>query len=158
MPEFQKWWVAIKWTFQKVLFVTVFFPSYYWNKFACIFHSYLCYFLFLYFVRYCFFYFKTLIQISFLIFITKLMFIINSLLLSNYLIKMSQFPSLHYAFPFFFVIYLSFSWFSLENTYYYDSRRIFLMDTEKPFTFFMVKNGIKCDHNNLLLFNYWPCS
>ena len=106
MPEFQKWWVAIKWTFQKVLFVTVFFPSYYWNKFACIFHSYLCYFLFLYFVRYCFFYFKILIQISFLIFIAKLMLIINSLLLSNYLIKMSQFSSFHYAFPFFCYIFI----------------------------------------------------
>ena len=36
----------------------------------------------------------------------------NSLLLSNYLIKMSQYPSFHYTFSILFVTYLSFSWFS----------------------------------------------
>ena len=45
MPELQNQWVVIKWTFQNILFVTVFFPSYYWNKFACLNPLYLCYFL-----------------------------------------------------------------------------------------------------------------
>ena len=31
---------------------------------------------------------------------------------------------------------------------------IIFMDIEKPFTFFMVKKGIKSNHNNLLSFNY----
>ena len=34
------------------------------------------------------------------------------------------------------------------------SEEIFFMDIEKPFTFFMVKKGIKSNHNNLLSFNY----
>ena len=78
----------------------------------------------------------------------------NSLLLSNYLIKMSQYPSFHGTFFHFicyiFILQLIF----LENTYYYESRRIFFMGTEKLFTFFMVKKDIKSNHNNLLLFNY----
>ena len=31
---------------------------------------------------------------------------------------------------------------------------IFFMDIEKPFTFFMAREGIKSNHNNLLSFNY----
>ena len=31
---------------------------------------------------------------------------------------------------------------------------IFFMDTEQSFTFFMVRKGIKSNHDNLLLFNY----
>ena len=31
---------------------------------------------------------------------------------------------------------------------------ILFMDTEKPLAFFMVKKGIKSNHNNLLSLNY----
>ena len=54
-----------------------------------------------------------------------------------------------------FVTYLSLSWFSFKIT---TGQDFFFMDIEKPFTFFMVKRGIKSNNNNLLLFNYWPFS
>ena len=96
-------------------------------------------------------YFKTLIQISFLIFIAKLMLIIPSFELFDKNVTISFF-SLHFFhfICYIFILQLIF----LENTYYYESRRIFFMDVEKPFTFFMVKKGIKSNHNNLLLFKY----
>ena len=111
MPEFQNWLVVIKWTFEKVLFVIVFFPSYYWNKFACLKTLYI-FVTFLSFI---------LLDINFLFWnidSNKFPYIYsqinahNSLLLLNYLIKMSQYPSFRYTFSILFVTYLSFSWFS----------------------------------------------
>ena len=67
-------------------------------------------------------------------------------LLLNYLIKMSQYPSFHYTFSILFVIYLFFSWFS------FTSPEIFIMVIEKPFTFFMMKKGIKSNHNNIYIY------
>ena len=157
MPEFQNWLVVIKWTFEKVLFVIVFFPSYYWNKFACLKTLYI-FVTFLSFI---------LLDINFLFWnidSNKFPYIYsqinahNSLLLSNYLIKMSQYPSFHYTFSILFVTYLSFSWFSWKIPITASPEEFFFMDIEKPFTFFMVKKGIKSNHNNLLLFDYWPCS
>ena len=69
---------------------------------------------------------------------------------------MSQYPSFHYTFSILFVTYLSFSWFSWKIPITTSPENFFFMDIEKPFTFFMVKKGIKSNHNNLL-FNYWPC-
>ena len=126
-------------------------------KQICLFKLFL--FLLLYYPLFCkilIFYFKTLIQICFLISIAKLMLIIPltfKLFDKNITISFFWLHFFHFI-CYIFILQLIF----LENTYYYESRRIFFMDIEKPFTFFMVKKGIKSNHNNLLLFNYWPCS
>ena len=154
MPEFQNWWVVIKWTFQKVLFITVFFPSYYWNKFACLNPSYLCYFPVLYLVRYWFFILNN--DSNKFPYIYSQINADNSLLLSNYLIKMSIsfFPSQFFHFIcYIFILQLIF----LENTYYYKSKRIFFHEHWEAIYFFHGEKGRKSNHNNLL-FNYWPCS
>ena len=85
--------------------------------------SYLCYFLILYFFRCWFFILKH--DSNKFPYIYSQINPHNFLLLSNYLIKMSQYPSFHYIFSILFVTYLSFHWFYLENTYYYESRIIF---------------------------------
>ena len=126
-------------------------------KQICLFKLFL--FLLLYYPLFCkilIFYFKTLIQICFLISIAKLMLIIPltfELFDKNITISFFWLHFFHFI-CYIFILQLIF----LENTYYYESRRIFFMDIEKPFTFFMVKKGIKSNHNNLLLFDYWPCS
>ena len=64
---------------------------------------------------------------------------------------MSQYPSFHYTFFILFVIYLSFSTVDFLKKHLTTSpEKISFMDFEKPFTFFMVKKGLKSNHNNLL--------
>ena len=99
------------------------------NKFPCLNPSYLCYLLSYPLVcQILNFYFKRLIQI-------------NNIFL---FVTLFPFSLLH--------IYPSVDFFSKYLTT--SSEEIFSRDTEKPFTFFMVKKGIKSNHNNLLSFHY----
>ena len=134
MPEFQNWLVVIKWTFEKVLFVIVFFPSYYWNKFACLKTLYI-FVTFLSFI---------LLDINFLFWnidSNKFPYIYsqinahNSLLLLNHLIKISQYPSFRYTFSILFVTYLSFSWYSFKIPYCEFRRNFFHRHSEAIYFF-----------------------
>ena len=94
------------------------------------------------------FYFTTLIQISFLIFIAKLMLISPSFPFTKNVTIF--FFSLHFFICYMFILQLVF----FQNAYYYEPKRIFFMDIQNPFTFFMVKKCMKSNHDNLLLLNY----
>ena len=58
---------------------------------------------------------------------------------------------LHF-FPFCYIFILQLMFFQKNLTT--SPEEIFFMDIEKPFTFFMVKEDMKSNHNNLLLFDY----
>ena len=76
----------------------------------------------------------------------------HSLLLLNYLIKMSQHLFFRYTFSILCFTYLSISWFFFKIPCCESRRMFFHGHWEAIYFFFMVRKGIKSNHNNLFYF------